>query len=108
MKGVMAYIFVFMVTFILTVMVFMLFIPLSTNMIHQFADAGEQIISQINETENPEIRQNLNDAVRGLRNAEEILTFFVKYSWIFIIAIVIFTLFMFARSQVEYPQYAIR
>ena len=108
MKGVLAYIFVFIVAFILTVMIFMLFIPLSTNMIHQFATAGEQIISQVNDTENPELRQSLNEAIQGLRNSEEILSFFVKYSWIFIIIVVVFTLFMFARSQVEYPEYAIR
>jgi len=108
MKGVMAYIFVFIVAFILTVMIFMLFIPLSTNMIHQFANAGEQIISQVNDTQNPELEQSLNDAVQGLRNSEEILSFFVKYSWIFIIIVVVFTLFMFARSQVEYPEYAFR
>jgi predicted PurR-regulated permease PerM len=108
MKGVMAYIFVFIVAFVLTVMTFMLFIPLSTNMIHQFANAGEQIISQVNDTENPELKQNLNDAIQGLRNSEQILAFFVKYSWIFIIIVVVFTLFMFARSQVEYPEYVIR
>jgi Na+-driven multidrug efflux pump len=108
MKGVLAYIFVFIVAFILTVMIFMLFIPLSTNMIHHFATAGEQIISQVNDTENPELKQSLNEAIQGLRNSEEILSFFVKYSWIFIIIVVVFTLFMFARSQVEYPEYAIR
>lgn len=95
------------------VFLFSFAIPFLTDFTTDMYIAGDDITQRteekISEISNTTIRQNIQDALDNMQSAtaENIqnLGFFYQYSWILIVLIVTFTLFILARKVVETKGY---
>lgn len=65
-------------------------------------NTADNLLNTVPEINYPEADEAIETAKNSLVESQKILSFFLKYSWIFIIIIVVVVLFIYARRSVEY------
>lgn len=108
-KAVLGYFLVFIFSATMLVFLFSFAIPFLTSFTTDLYVAGETIIidaqDELGNIQNATIRSQIQDNLQNMQAATQeninYMAFFYQYSWVFIILIVTFTLFMIARSIVE-------
>lgn len=71
------------------------------------ADAEDEIANITNTTIRQQIQDNLQNMQAATQENIDYLSFFYQYSWVFIIVIITFSIFMIARSMVETKGYGV-
>lgn len=112
--AVFGYFLVFILSAVMLVSLFSFFIPFlidfSTDMYlagdDLIANTEEKIAAINNATIRAQIQNNLDNMQSATAENIDYLAFFYQYSWIFIILIITFSIFMIARQTVETKGYA--
>jgi len=110
--GSLSYFLVFVYLGTITVFLFAIGIPFLISFSSGLYVAGDDIIGDASETigqiENVEIKERiqatLTNAQSSTENTIDILSFFFQYSWVFVMLIITFTIFIIARKNVESNQ----
>lgn len=100
----------FLIAATLIILITAVFAPLGSLLSSQFYAAGEDILSQANDSINnitdaavkAEIQSMIGEARNAQENNIEVTTSMFKYSWIFVIALAGIIVFLFTRRMVEY------
>lgn len=108
-KGVVAYFMVFVFMAIILVFLFGFAIPMLMDMQVGLYAGGEialddayNWLDKINDTTvKTQIQNTLDSSKNSIPDQNEVLGFFFQYSWIIIIVVVLFVVFMFTRTTVE-------
>lgn len=112
-EAVLGYFLVLIFSVTMLVFLFSFAIPFLTEFTTDMYVAGDNIIadaeSKIGNISNVTIRTNIQNNLQDMQSAtaENIgyLSFFYQYSWIFIVIVVTFTIFILARRMVEVKGY---
>ena len=108
-EAVLGYFVAFILSVTMLVFLFGFAIPFMTNFTVDMYAAGDDIIAMSEENldniQNATIRNRIMNNLQTMQDSTEetvnYLSFFYQYSWIFVIVIVVFTMFMLARKVVE-------
>ena len=111
-RGVLSFFLVFMLLATMLVFLFAVGIPFSIAFTAEMYGASEDIIAgaqdQIGEIADVEVRDRLDstlgDALASTEDTINILSFFYQYSWVWIMLIITFIIFISARKVVETNQ----
>jgi len=108
-NAILGYFIAFLLSGTMLVFLFGFAIPFMTNFTTDMYAAGDDIIAMSEENlediRNATIRTRILNNLQTMQDSTEetvnYLSFFYQYSWIFIIIIIVFTMFMLARKVVE-------
>jgi len=104
-----AYFMVFVFAAFTLITLFALFSPMMIDMNTAFYEAGENIldgaVDKIQNIQDEDVKTAINESVENAKDSTAdqiaILAGFFQYAWIFIIIVVVFVIFIVARSNVE-------
>lgn len=101
MKGIASFILIFTIIFIFLILVFTLIIPFNIKIQSETYKIGKELLEN-SRTGNEEIDTSLNNTIQAIPANVEILSLFLRYSWVVITLVIVIILFIFSRRIVEY------
>lgn len=112
-EAVLGYFFAFIFAVVMLVFLFSFAIPFMVDFTTDMYIASESIIDdtedKIASITNVTIRQQIQNSIDNMQSATveniDYLSFFYQYSWLFIVIVVTFTIFILARQTVETKGY---
>ena len=112
-EAVLGFFLIFVFSATMLVFLFSFAIPFLTNFTTSLYVAGDDVIAdaetKIDEIQNVTIREQIKSNLQNMQAATQeninYMAFFYQYSWILVIVIITFMLFMLARSIVETKGY---
>lgn len=108
-RGFIAYAVIFFVLLVFLIFMFAFIIPVSLNINTKMYVSGEDqlndALDSISQIQDENVQADLNATVLAARDGSiegvGVLAFFIQYSWIFIVVVIVFVVVMLAQQNVQ-------